>query len=337
VSLEIGRAEVGEVARSNGTDAARTERGLDPRLRMEIRCGLQSTPKTLPPKLFYDARGARLFERICRLPEYYLTRAELEILRERAPEIATCVGPASVLIEYGAGAGIKVRHLLDELETPAAYVPIDIAGEQLESVAAGFAADYPGLLVAPVWADYTTPFALPKLPDAARRRVAYFPGSTIGNFHPREAVAFLRGIAGTVGEGGGLVLGADLRKDPLVLHAAYNDAQGVTAAFNLNVLTRLNRDLGATFDPSLFRHYAFYNPVPGRIEMHLVSLVEQTVCVGGESIRFARGEPIWTESSYKYDGEQLERMARESGFAIKRSWTDREGLFRVLYLEAEGV
>jgi dimethylhistidine N-methyltransferase len=335
VSLDIVRAEVAEVEQGPG-GVARGERGLDARLRMEIRHGLQSTPKTLPPKLFYDARGARLFERICGLPEYYLTRAELEILRDRAPEIATCVGPDSVLLEYGAGAGVKVRYLLDQLETPAAYVPIDISGEQLESVAAGFAADYPGLAVVPVWADYTAPFTLPQLPASARRRVAYFPGSTIGNFHPREAVAFLRGIAGTVGQGGGLVLGADLRKDPLILHAAYNDQQGVTAAFNLNVLTRLNRELGATFDLSLFRHYAFYNPVVGRIEMHLVSLAEQTVCVGGEPVGFTRGETIWTESSYKYDGEQLARMAREAGFAIRRSWTDGKRRFGVLYLEADG-
>jgi L-histidine Nalpha-methyltransferase len=336
VSLDIARAEVAEVEQGTDASVARSERGLDARLRMEIRCGLQSTPKTLPPRLFYDARGARLFERICGLSEYYLTRAELEILRDRAPEIAACVGPDSVLIEYGAGAGVKVRYLLDELETPAAYVPIDISGEQLESVAAAFAADYRGIAVIPVWADYTAPFALPQLPASARRRVAYFPGSTIGNFHPREAIAFLRAIAGTVGQGGGLVLGVDLRKDPLVLHAAYNDQQGVTAAFNLNVLTRLNRELGATFDLSLFRHYAFYNPVAGRIEMHLVSLVEQTVCVGGETVAFARGDTIWTESSYKYDGEQLARMAREAGFVIRRSWTDGKGRFGVLYLEADG-
>ena len=336
MSLDIARAEAAEVEHGTGAGVARSERGLDARLRLEIRRGLQSTPKTLPPKLFYDARGARLFERICGLPEYYLTRAELEILHDRAPEIAASVGPDSVLIEYGAGAGVKVRYLLDELETPAAYIPIDISGEQLESVAAGFAADYPELTVIPLWADYTAPFTLPQLPASARRRVAYFPGSTIGNFHPREAIAFLRGIAGTVAESGGLVLGADLRKDPLILHAAYNDQQGVTAAFNLNVLTRLNRELGATFDPSLFRHYAYYNPVAGRIEMHLVSLVEQTVCVGGEPITFTRGETIWTESSYKYDGAQLEHMAREAGFVIRRSWTDRKERFGVLYLEADG-
>jgi dimethylhistidine N-methyltransferase len=336
VSLDIARSDLAEVVHGDRAGAARGEPRLDARLRMEIRSGLQGTPKTLPPKLFYDARGARLFERICALPEYYLTRAELEILRDRAPEIADSVGRGSVLIEYGAGAGIKVRYLLDQLDAPAAYVPIDISGEQLELVAAEIAADYPGLTVAPVWADYTAPLTLPTLPTASRRRVAYFPGSTIGNFHPREAIAFLRGIADTVGAGGGLLLGVDLRKDPALLHAAYNDAQGVTAAFNLNLLTRLNRELGATFDPSRFRHYAFYNPVAGRIEMHLVSLVEQTVCVAGEPVQLARGETIWTESSYKYDGPTLARMAADSGFEIRRSWTDSEGLFGVLYLEVCG-
>ncbi|NUP54663.1 MAG: L-histidine N(alpha)-methyltransferase [Gemmatimonadaceae bacterium] len=301
--------------------------------RGEVLRGLCATPKTLPPKLFYDATGAALFERITTLPEYYLTRAELEILDARAAEIATLAGPRCALVEYGSGAGIKVRLLLDNLEQPAAYVPIDISAEQLARVAGEIAAEYPALAVHPVWADYTAPLHLPDLPRRARR-VAFFPGSTIGNFHPTEAAAFLRRVRRTVADDGVLVLGVDRRKEAAVLNAAYDDAAGVTAAFNLNMLRRLNGELAADFDLAAFEHRAFFNDAASRVEMHLVSRVRQTVTVGGVRIPFTRGETIWTESSYKYDHARLEQLVTSAGFAITRLWTDAAERFWVAFLSA---
>lgn len=303
------------------------------RLREEILHGLHGCPKTLPPKLFYDARGAQLFERITNLPEYYLARAELEILRERSAEIAELAGPRCALIEYGSGTGMKVRTLLDALERPAAYVPIDISGEQLQAVANSLKRRYPPLSVRPVCADYTEFFELPSLPPASRR-VAFFAGSTIGNFHPTEATAFLRRIRRTVGVGGALVLGIDARKDRQTLEAAYNDAAGVTAAFNCNMLVRLNREFGADFCLDSFAHRAFFNDAASRIEMHLVSLATQTAKVAGEQIRFNEGESIWTESSYKYDEARLGGLANESGFLMTRLWTNAARQFWVAFLTA---
>lgn len=303
----------------------------DDGIRREVLNGLLRTPKTLPPKLFYDETGAALFERICTLDEYYLPRAELEILRARASEIADLAGPRSALIEYGSGAGIKIRILLDALEDPVAYVPIDISGEQLERVAAELRKDYPGLAVHPVRADFTAPLVLPAATPRVRR-VAFFPGSTIGNFHPSEAVAFLRRVRLTIGHDGVLVLGIDRRKGVRVLHAAYNDAEGVTAAFNLNMLTRLNRELGADFDLERFEHRAFFNDAESRVEMHLESLEDQTVCVGGVPIELDRGETIWTESSYKYDRARLDMLASAAGFEITRLWTDARDQFWVALL-----
>jgi dimethylhistidine N-methyltransferase len=300
-------------------------------VRAEVLRGLSGRPKTLPPKLFYDRTGARLFEEICELPEYYLTRTELGILEERAPEIASLCGDRTALIEYGSGAGIKVRLLLDELHDPAAYVPVDISMEQLAAVAAERARQYPHLRVAPVCADYTTRFALPPLPEEARR-VAFFPGSTIGNLHPAEATAFLHRIRATVGPRGALILGVDRRKDPDILHAAYNDAAGVTAAFNLNILRRLNRELGANFDLETFRHRAHFNDEASRVEMHLESLIAQRVCVGGVPIEFEQGETILTECSYKYDREFLEAVIRPAGFEIEKLWTDERDWFWVGFL-----
>jgi L-histidine Nalpha-methyltransferase len=310
------------------------EPALPDETRAEVLAGLRAPQKTLPPKLFYDERGAALFHEITALDEYYLTRTELGIMRAHAGEMADLMGAGCALVELGSGEALKVRLLLDRLRGPAAYVPVDISAEQLQRVAADIARAYPGLVVVPVAADYTGAFALPELPPPAReaRRVVYFPGSTIGNFHVPEAVAFLRRIAQLCGPGGALLLGADLRKDPDVLHAAYNDAGGVTAAFNANVLVRLNRELGAWFDPTRFRHYAYYNPVAGRVEMHLVSLARQTVDVDGECVRFERGESIWTESSYKYAPRQLDAMAHDAGFDVVRVWTDPREWFCVLYL-----
>ncbi len=311
--------------------------GIDQALRAEVLRGLRGDAKTLPPKLLYDATGAALFERITELPEYYLTRAELEILRARVGEIAALAGPRPALVEYGSGAGVKVRLLLDAFAAAgapaAAYVPIDISREQLATVAAQIAADYPQVPVHPVCADYTAPLHLPDLPLRARR-VAFFPGSTIGNFHPTEAAAFLRRVRRTVADDGVLVLGVDRHKDAAVLNAAYNDAAGVTAAFNLNVLHRLNRELGADFDVSRFAHRAFFNEDASRVEMHLVSLADQTVTVAGERVRFEAGEAIWTESSYKYDDARLEQLVTSAGFAITRVWTDAAEQFWVAFLSA---
>ena len=303
-------------------------------LRDEILAGLRGRPKTLPPKLFYDATGAELFEQITELPEYYLTGAELAILEQRVGAIAERVGPRAALIEYGSGAGVKVRLLLDALEAPVACVPIDISGEQLEVVADTLAGLYPDVEILPVRADYTRPIALPPLPEGARR-VAFFPGSTIGNFEPPQAVAFLAGIRQTVGEEGALILGVDRRKDRETLEAAYDDAQGVTAAFNRNVLVRLNREFDADFSLDHFVHRATWNAEASRIEMHLVSLADQVVTVAGMAIPFAAGETIWTESSYKYDRERLEELVRQAGFRLDALWTDEQERFWVAYLESE--
>lgn len=302
-------------------------------LRDEALRGLRAERKTLPPKLFYDETGAELFERICTLPEYYLTRAELEILETRTGEIAELAGPRAALIEYGSGAGVKIRLLLDALTEPAAYVPIDISAVQLADVAAEIAAEYPALSVRPVAADYTRPLQLPPLP-AGSRRVAFFPGSTIGNFHPTEAAAFLHRIRRTVGRDGALVLGVDCRKSADILNAAYDDAAGVTAAFNLNVLRRLNRELGASFALDRFAHRAFFNEAASRVEMHIVSLEDQAVDVAGVRIDFEAGETIWTESSYKYDRDALEALVTSAGFRVTKLWSDCADRFWVAFLDA---
>lgn len=324
--------DVGGVAPA---ESSRTR--MDASLRTEVLRGLTATPKTLPPKLFYDATGAELFERITTLPEYYLTRAELEILQARAGEIADLAGPRAALVEYGSGAGQKVRLLLDAFEAAgepaAAYVPIDISREQLAAVAAEVAAEYPRVPVRPVCADYTAPLHLPDLPRRARR-VAFFPGSTIGNFAPVDAAAFLRRIRRTVADDGILVLGVDRRKDAATLDAAYDDAAGVTAAFNLNLLRRLNRELDADFALDRFRHRAFFDDAASRVEMHLVSLDAQVVRVAGERIAFEAGESIWTESSYKYDRPALEVLVSSAGFRIGRLWTDAAERFWVACLDA---
>jgi dimethylhistidine N-methyltransferase len=318
-------------------DSASTPSHAESALSAEVLRGLAMIPKTLPPKLFYDAAGAALFERITELPEYYLTRAELEVVRARAPEIATLAGEHCALIEYGSGAGIKVGLLLDAFSCAnhpvAAYVPIDISREQLAAVASRLAAEYPTIPVHPVCADYTAPLRLPDLPQRARR-VAFFPGSTIGNFHPTEAAAFLRRVRHTVADDGVLVLGVDRRKDAAILGAAYDDAAGVTAEFNLNMLLRLNRELHADFDLGRFRHLAFFNDSASRVEMHLVSSEAQVVHVAGERVEFEVGESIWTESSYKYDRDSLDALATSAGFRITRLWTDAAERFWVVYLDA---
>jgi dimethylhistidine N-methyltransferase len=250
--------------------------------------------------------------------------------------MAMRLGPECLLIEYGSGSSLKTRVLLDQLERPAGYVPIDISREQLEDSSSRLSQAYPGLLVVPICADYTARLDLPHGLPAHRRRVAYYPGSTIGNFVPDDARRFLARIAEMCGTDGGLLIGVDLKKDPLMLHRAYNDALGVTAAFNLNMLRRLNRELGATFALDQFRHYAFYNPVFARVEMHLVSLVEQSVQVGNMVFHFDRGESVWTEASYKYSPSEFPRLAVSAGWLAEQVWTDDRGLFSVQYLTVAG-
>jgi dimethylhistidine N-methyltransferase len=305
--------------------------GADAMLR-EVLAGLARPHKQLPCKYFYDERGSRLFDEICELEEYYLTRCELAILRRHAGQMAGRLGPACALIEYGSGSSLKTRLLLDRLDRPAAYVPVDISGEHLLRSARELARAYPGLEVAPVCADFTRPFTLPPLRQSPRRRVVYFSGSTIGNFGPAEATALLAGIARLCGPGGGLLIGVDLKKDRAILEPAYDDTRGVTAAFNLNLLARINRELGADFDLGRFRHRAFYNEGAGRIEMHIVSRAAQTVHVGGTAFELAEGETICTEYSYKYGLDEFRDLAARAGLALEQVWTDEKGLFSVQYL-----
>ena len=294
--------------------------------------GLNSNPKNLPCKLFYDDNGSHLFEEITRLDDYYPTITEINILREHATEIAEMLGDTAVIIEYGSGASTKVKILLDALSHPKAYVPIDISSEFLQDAASKIAKEYLDLKVIPVVADYTTLVSLPELPVG--NRAIFFPGSTIGNFTPTEAKKFLNISRTVCGPQGSVIIGVDLTKNPLTLHRAYNDSAGITARFNMNMLTRLNRELGANFDTSKFKHYAFYNPEHRRIEMHLVSLQQQTIAIAGESIGFAQGESIWTEASYKYSLESFAELARTAGFRVAHVWQDHAQLFSLQYLTA---
>jgi L-histidine N-alpha-methyltransferase len=305
-------------------------------IRGEVLGGLTREPKELPPKLFYDARGSQLFDQICELEEYYPTRTELAIMRAHATEMATLIGPDGLLVEYGSGSSLKTRILLDHLVAPAGYVPVDISCEHLLRSADSLAADYPHVQVVPVWADYTAGFTLPRPEQRPARAVVYFPGSTIGNCHPIEAVQLLRQIAQLVGPGGGLLIGVDLQKDRATLELAYNDRAGVTAVFNLNMLARINRELGADFQLDLFHHIARYNDHFARIEMHLVSQCAQTVDIGGVPIAFSEGERILTECSYKYTVESFGALARVGGFEITHVWTDPRRLFSVQYLTVVG-
>ncbi len=268
--------------------------------RADVLRGLRSRPKYLPCKYFYDEAGSALFEQITELPEYYLTRTELAIMQQHAAEMAQWLGGRCLLIEYGSGSSMKTRLLLDRLRDPAGYVPIDVSRAHLHRCAADLASQYPQLNVGPLCADFTAPLILPPITCAAARRVVYFPGSTIGNCTPEEAVALLRRTADLCGAGGGLLLGADLRKDRAVIEAAYNDRQGVTAAFNRNILVRMNRELGADIAVDRFAHRAFYDARAGRIEMHLVSRGDQRIQLGAARVAVADGESIRTEYSYKY-------------------------------------
>lgn len=299
--------------------------------RDEVLHGLQQFPKALPSKFFYDEVGSQLFEQICALEEYYPTRTEFAIMHEKIQEIVALLGPNCLLIEYGSGSSTKTRKLLDHLPSPAAYVPIDISKEHLIRSVSTLASAYPDLPVLPICADYTSNFTIPSPPQTPARRVVYFPGSTIGNFEPEAAQRFLQQIA-TLCDGGGLLIGVDLKKDFNMLHYAYNDRQGVTARFNKHVLMRINQELGADFHLDQFAHYAFYHPLKGRVEMHLASLSDQVVHLGETAIPFALGESIHTESSYKYTLAEFAQLASTAGFVVKQVWTDAQQLFSVQYL-----
>jgi dimethylhistidine N-methyltransferase len=296
----------------------------------DVLAGLGRAEKTLPCKYFYDSRGSELFDRICELDEYYHARCELAILRAHGEEIAALLGPAPALIEYGSGSSLKTRLLLDRM-AGGAYLPVDISRDHLLHAAAALAEAYPHVEVIPIVADFSRPFELPAVPG---RRVVYFSGSTISNFAPPDAVRLLGQIARQVGPGGGLLIGVDLKKDRSVLEPAYDDARGVTAAFNLNLLARINRELGADFDLGAFRHRAVWNEAAGRIEMYLVSQREQAVRLAGHTVAFRAGEAICTEHSYKFSLEEMAALAGQSGLAVRRVWTDDRGLFSVQYAEA---
>jgi dimethylhistidine N-methyltransferase len=293
---------------------------------------LRQLEKELPCKYFYDEHGAALFEAICDLEEYYLTRTEQALMHQHASEMAACLGPDCLLIEYGSGSSRKTRFLLDHMERPTGYIPIDLSREHLFQTARQLTASYPGLEVLPLCADFSGNFELPRPRREERRRVVYFPGSTIGNFGPPEAATLLRRVASLVGPGGGLLLGFDLQKDLAMLEPAYNDARGVTAEFNLNLLARINRELGVDFDLQAFNHRAFYNTQLHCIEMHLFSTRAQAVHLAGEVITFAEGESVRTERSYKYDVEAFRSWVVQTGLEVDRVWMDDRGWFAVLYL-----
>jgi L-histidine Nalpha-methyltransferase len=296
--------------------------------------GLSLPQKALPPKYFYDAAGSRLFERICRLPEYYPTRAELALTCRNIAAIKRFAGRDCELIEYGSGAGVKSRLLIHSLR-PSVYVPVDISEHALAGATRRLAREFPGLRVTAVAGDFSQPLRLPlQRARSGGRRIVYFPGSTIGNLTPQEAQAFLRMTRGQVGRAGAMLVGVDLKKDANALHAAYNDSRGVTAAFNLNLLARINRELGADFDLLRFRHYAFYNPQLGRIEMHLVSLARQSVTVGGHRFAFESGETIHTENSCKYSVEEFSLLAADAGFRAAKVWQDAKKRFALFGLVA---
>jgi dimethylhistidine N-methyltransferase len=293
--------------------------------------GLSAKPKFMLAKHFYDAEGSRLFERIMRLPEYYPTRSEMQVLRDKASEIAGLIPPGAALVEFGSGSTAKIRILLEAAPKLAAYVPVDISAEYLEGEAANLRRDFPKLAVLPVAADFTKSFELPAKVRALPR-AGFFPGSTIGNFEPLAAVALLRNAARILGRGAVLIIGVDLVKNADVLHAAYNDSAGVTAAFNLNLLARMNRELGADFDLSAFEHRAFYNRERQRIEMHLKSRKRQKVSLNGATFAFERNETIHTENSYKYTPEGFASLARQAGWIERALWTDKNGHFSVRLL-----
>lgn len=323
---------------SRSSNAADAVQDLSPDIeefRSDVLSGLSRPQKSIPSKYFYDAAGSRLFQEITKLDEYYPTRTELDLLAEAAGELAELIGPGARLIEFGAGSLQKIRVLLKAMRAPEAFVPIDISQEHLVESAMALEREFPEIKIRPVVADFTADLD-PRLLGgvAGQKRIAFFPGSTIGNFSRAEAESFVRRVSRLVGPGGGFLVGVDLKKDEEVLRDAYDDAQGVTAAFNRNLLVRINRELGGDFEPEQFWHRALYNEDEGRVEMHLVSRRPQTVELGNAVIRFRDGETIHTENSYKYSVQEFLDLARRAGFDPGRTWTDPEEMFSIHYLLA---
>ena len=296
------------------------------------RHGLALKPKRLPSWLFYDERGSALFEQICEQPEYYLTRCEVALMSEHAGSMADSLGTEVRLVEYGSGSGLKTRLLLGHLDRPVCYVPVEISPEPLRESVQRLAAEFPHVPLQPLCADFTRPLRLPIPPRAPRRTVLYFPGSTIGNFEAREAAQLLRKMRNEMGDAGGILIGVDLKKDPALIEAAYNDRAGVTARFTLNMLARLNREIGSDFDLEAFSHRARYNSMAGRIETQLVSRHEQQVEIGHRKVSFRTDEAIQVEYSCKYSLDEFAALADKAGLAVMRVWTDPQQMFSVQYL-----
>jgi dimethylhistidine N-methyltransferase len=301
----------------------------------DVLAGLEAESKWLSSMYFYDERGSKLFDEICELPEYYPTRTELTIMEDNIGDICDLLGPHAMLVELGSGSSVKIRILLEHMDDPAAYVPVEISRDHLMMSAEALAADFPGIEILPVCADFTAPFELPEPATPPLRNIVYFPGSTIGNFDPEDALDLLKIMRQLAGHGGGVLIGVDLEKDQATLERAYNDASGVTAEFNLNVLDRLNRELDADFDRSAFQHEAVWNERLHRIEMHLVSMRQQGVRIGDRTIAFHEGETIHTESSYKFTLERFAELAAGAGLRVEKVWMDDRKLFSVQYLEVE--
>lgn len=301
----------------------------------DVIAGLTLERKQLPCKYFYDARGSQLFDEICELPEYYLTRTEKRIMDRHADEMAEQLDTGVMLIEFGSGSSSKTRALLDHLQHAAAYVPLDISESHLLNTSADLRLEYPHLEILPLVADFTQPFDLPVSQTPASHAAVYFPGSTLGNFEPDAARDMLRTIADILGDQGGLLIGIDLQKDPEVIEAAYNDQQGVTSQFNLNVLHRVNQELEGDFDVDQFQHVAYYNSIQNRVEIYVESLTYQKVSIGNFDLELGTGERILTEYSHKYTVNGFADMAAEAGFTLHRAWTDDDDYFAVLHLVNE--
>jgi L-histidine Nalpha-methyltransferase len=321
---------------TGGVGIVREERPEAGRFLTEVLEGLGAPRKALSPKWLYDARGSALYELICEQPEYYPARTELAILERHLGEIARAIGPDALVFEYGAGSGRKTVRLLSALERPAAYLPVDISPDALAKAARGLSRQLPRLSIRPVVGDFTEGVVLPDVELPCSRRLAFFPGSTIGNFDPPEAVALLRRMAHEAGPGGALLIGVDLPKDEGTLRRAYDDARGITAAFDLNLLARINRELSGDLRPGRFRHLAAWDARLGRIEMHLESREAQLVHVAGAPFVFREGETIHTESSYKWEPRAFDALAAIAGWRLDRTWTDERAWFSVRLYERAG-
>ncbi len=301
----------------------------------DVITGLRGEAKSLPYKYLYDERGSELFERICEVPEYYLTRVEIAIMKDHLPGMAAALGPRCLVIEYGSGSGLKTRMLLGSLEDPVAYVPIDISLDALGASARRLNSEFPSVEVLPIHADYTSTIEIPRPARPSDRRIVFFPGSTIGNFLPSQAVDFMRRVVATTGPGGALLIGVDLKKDPAILEAAYDDAAGVTALFTTNLLHRINNELDGDLPVDRFAHVALYNPEAGRVEIYLEAREAVTARISDETVTFRRGERIHMEYSYKYDPEGFAALAAQAGLSVRKIWTDPRRLFSVQYLTVD--